>query len=83
MTVATDADIYTDKRMDLVRRYTKAIIDDRLSQPLMPDTLLFLLPDDGPAFVEQEITVGAAIVRRGEDVYFRHVRTADLPELEV
>ena len=33
MTVMTDEDVHTDKRLDLVRRYTKAIIADKLSHP--------------------------------------------------
>jgi hypothetical protein len=80
MSALTDTDVYTDKRLDLVRRYTKAIVADKLTHPPMPDTLLFLLPDDDPAFVEHEIAVGSDIARRGEDVYFRHIRTAELPE---
>ncbi len=80
MSVRTDADIYTDRRLDLVRRYTKAIIAKQFSHPPLPDTLIFLLPDDDPDFVEHELAVGTAIAQRGEDVYFRHIRTAELPE---
>ena len=81
MSIDTATDPQTDKRLELVRRYTKAIIQDKIAHGTMPsDALLFLLPDDDPAFAEREIALGAEIARRGQDVYFRHIRTADLPE---
>ena len=83
MSAKTAADPQTDKRLDLVRRYTKAIIAERIPQERTPtDALLFLLPDDDPAYAEREIALGAAMARKGEDVYLRHIRVADLPELE-
>jgi hypothetical protein len=80
MTTLTDNDIHPDKRLDLVRRYTNAIVAGTLTHPPLPDTLVFLLPDDDPEFVDHELAVGSDMARRGEDVYFRHIRTSDLPE---
>jgi hypothetical protein len=80
MSTQADADVFTDKRLNLVRRYTNASLSDALSHPPLPDSLVFLLPDDDPTFVEHELAVGTTIARRGEDVYFRHIRTAELPE---
>ena len=71
----------TDKRLELVRRFTLAGFEDTsLFEDIPWNVMLFLLPDDDPEFVDQEIIAGAAAARHGKDVYFRHVRTADLPE---
>jgi hypothetical protein len=81
MSAEIAVDPQTDKRLDLVRRYTKAIIEERIPPGKTPtDALLFLLPDDDPAYVEREIALGAEIARNGQDVYYRHIRVEDLPE---
>ena len=81
MSAEVDTDAQTDRRLDLVRRYTKAIIAERIPPGNTPtDALLFLIPDDDAAYAEREIELGAEIARKGQDVYLRHVRIADLPE---
>jgi hypothetical protein len=78
---SADTDRQVDKRLDLARRFTLAgFADPGVFDGIPRDVLLFLLPDDDPAFAEREVVAGAAAARRGEDVYFRHVRVADLPE---
>lgn len=75
-----DAAHHVDKRLDLVRRFTQAgFADTSLFEGIPKDVLLFLLPDDDPAFVAREIAAGAESAQRGQDVFFRHVRMADLP----
>jgi len=72
----------SDQRVDFNLRFLHAgIADPALFSGVPPDALLFLLPDDDPAFVAGEITAGVAALSRGQDVYFRHVRVADLPVL--
>ena len=72
----------TDRRVDLNTRYLLAgLADPTLLEAIPRGVTFFLLPDDDPAFVEQEIAFAAHAARRGEDVYVRHVRVADLPEL--
>ena len=87
MSVATkvrsrfDDKAQTDKRLELVRRFTLAGFEDTSIFESIPyDVMLFLLPDDDDEFVEHEIRIGARAAKRGENVYFKHVRTADLPE---
>jgi hypothetical protein len=76
-----DAPEQVHKRMDLARRFMLAGFEDtRHFEDIPWDVVLFHLPDYDPAFVENEIAAGAASARRGNDVYFRHVRTADLPQ---
>jgi hypothetical protein len=81
MSAETATDPQTERRLELVRRYTKAIIQERIPPGNTPtDALLFLLPDDDPGYAEREIALGAGIAREGQDVYFRHIRVSDLPE---
>jgi len=76
-----DSKDQTDKRLELVRRFTLAgFADTSLFETIPNDVTLILLPDDDDEFVEREVRIGARIAQRGDDVYFRHVRTADLPE---
>lgn len=87
MSVATkvrtryDDKLQTDKRLELVRRFTLAGFEDTSIFETIPnDVHLFLLPDDDKEFVEHELRIGARAARRGDNVYFKHIRTADLPE---
>ena len=79
--VDVDAPEMVDKRLELGRRFILAGFEDTsLFEDIPLNVTLFLLPDDDPAFVENEIAAGAASARHGHNVYFRHVRSADLPE---
>lgn len=79
-TTEADATDQVDKRLDLIRRFTLAgFADTSLFDAVPQDVLLFLLPDDDPAFVAREIAAGAESAQHGQNVYFRHVRVADLP----
>ena len=70
----------SDRRVELNIRFLEAgLIDTSLLEDIPRGVTFFLLPDDDPAFVEQEIAFAADAARRGEDVYLRHVRVADLP----
>ena len=81
LSIDPDSKEQTDKRLDLVRRFTLAgFADTTLLEALPNDTMLFLLPDDDDEYVERELRIGAHIAQRGENVYFKHIRTADLPE---
>lgn len=80
-TTDLDAPEQVHKRMDLTRRFMLAGFEDTtLFEDVPFNVLLVLLPDGDPEFVENEIAAGSALARRGHDVYFRHVRSADLPE---
>jgi hypothetical protein len=71
---------HVNKRLELIRRFTQAgFADTSLFTGIPHDVLLFLLPGDDPAFVVREITAGAESAQQGDDVFFRHVRVADLP----
>jgi hypothetical protein len=71
----------TEKRLDLVRRFTLAgFADTSLLERVPGNALMFLLPDDDETFVESELAIGLRLAERGEDVYFRHVKVTDLPD---
>lgn len=77
----TDEKDHVDKRLDLARRFTLAGFEDtRLFDDIPRDVVLFLLPDDDPEFVQNELLAGLDSARHGHDVYFRHVRPDDLPK---
>lgn len=81
-TVALDSDAQVDKRVDLNRRFLMAAFaDTTLLEDIPRGVMLFLLPDDDPEFVKREVAAAADSARRGQDVYLRHVRVAELPEL--
>jgi len=81
-TAALDADPEVDKRTDLNLRFLHAgLADTTILEGIPRGVVLFLLPDDDPEFVAQEVLAAADSARRGADVYLRHVRVADLPEL--
>ena len=66
----------TDRVFDLVDDFTQAILADPTLLAGVPHgATLVLLPDDDPEFVDRSIERGIATVRRGRDVYFRHVTT--------
>lgn len=71
-----------DRRIDLFRRFLQAGIADQSLLPRVDDdAVLFLLPDDDPTLLEQEIAAATESAKRGHNVYLHHVRVADLPEL--
>ncbi|HKG26141.1 MAG TPA: hypothetical protein VKB09_10865 [Thermomicrobiales bacterium] len=81
MRARSTADPQTDRRLDLIHRYTQAVLQKKILPGNIPtDALTFLLPDDDAAYAEREIAIGVEIAKKGQDVYFRHIRVADLPE---
>lgn len=84
--VAPTADIGTGddtgQRLDLHARFLRAgFADPSLFRGIPQEVMLVLLPDDDPEFVERETARAARAARRGQDVYLRHLRVADLPPL--
>jgi hypothetical protein len=76
-----DSGIQTEKRLELVRRFTLAGFADTTRFERIPNgAMLFLLPDDDEEFAEAELRAGTQAARRGENVYFLNVRTSELPE---
>jgi hypothetical protein len=71
----------TRRSLELSRRWTKAV----LANPALLDEIpegcdLELIPDDDPELADLNVELGLAAMRRGFNVYFRHVRLSDLPE---
>lgn len=79
--IEPDTKEHSEKRNEIHRRFLRALIADPARFADIPkDVVLCLLPDDDPSFVERELIVGADAARLGKNVYFRHVRVAELPE---
>jgi hypothetical protein len=71
----------TDKRLDLIRRLPLAgFADTTIFERVPNDAMLISLPDDDEAFVDRELRIGAKIAKKGQNVYFLHIRTSVLPE---
>lgn len=76
-----DQDTLVKKQLNLSRRFTLAIHDNPALLEEIPDGVtLVLLPDDDPAFAEANMEIGLGELRRGKNVYFRHVRLDELPD---
>jgi hypothetical protein len=64
---------------ELTIAFTRAAFADPSLLDEIPNGVhLVLLPEGDPAHVEYEIELGLAALRRGENVYFRHVATDEL-----
>jgi len=71
----------TRRSLELSRRWAKAVLADPALLDGIPDGCdLELLPDDDPELAELNVELGLAALRRGFNVYFRHVRLSDLPD---
>jgi len=80
-TTLTAVDEMTEKSFELARRWGLALIDDPALLAEIPEGAnLVLMPDDDLPFAEAKMALGIAAIRRGENVYFRHLRVGDLPE---
>jgi Family of unknown function (DUF5647) len=70
----------TRRNLELSRRWALAILADPTLLDEIPEGCdLELLPDDDPELSALNIELGLAALRRGFNVYFRHVRLSDLP----
>ncbi len=68
------------KNINLQFGFIRAIIADPSILDDIPNGVtLKLLPAEDPDLVEANIAIGLNAVRKGKDVYFRHVRVADFP----
>ncbi|MGH2533804.1 MAG: hypothetical protein ACRDJW_16045 [Thermomicrobiales bacterium] len=71
----------TARSLELARRFGLAVIQNPSLLDDIPDGVnLILVADDDLELAAMKIEIGVAAVRRGDDVYFRHVCLADLPE---
>jgi hypothetical protein len=59
--------------------YREAETDPTILERIPFGVTLVLVPDDDPELATIEIEIGQMALRQGRDVYFRHVRIADLP----
>lgn len=64
---------------DLWVAFSQAIVDDPSILEDIPDgSTVVLIPDDDPEIAEANIQRGVDAVRRGSDVYIRHVSRSKL-----
>ena len=87
-TPAPPSDAITDddraqatKDLELTRRFTLAIFADPSLGDQIPDgVVLELIPEGDPTQLQVALRRGIEAVRRGHDVYFKHIKPGDLPE---
>ncbi len=80
-TITAERAATVDRNLELSRRFTLATFADPTIADDIPDgAMVVLIPDDDPDHARANIEIGLAAVRRGENVYFRHVRMAELPD---
>jgi hypothetical protein len=74
-----------DRNLDLLNGYIQAQLDDPHLQEQVPDgAMLVLLPADDPETYEANLSLALSRVRKGDNVYIRHVSRdgAPLPAVE-
>jgi len=75
---ATRRDV--SKSSDLTRRFVfRGFGDPSLFMDIPDGVTLILIPDDDPEQAEAEIEAGIRAVKRGENVFFRHLPVAEFP----
>jgi hypothetical protein len=68
------------KSSELTRRLMlRGFEDPSLFMEIPDGATLILIPDDDPEQAAAEIEVGIQAVKRGENVYFRHLPAAEFP----
>ena len=68
-------DQFVERNLELAERLLVAGFDDPALLEAVPDgATIVLLPDDDPELAAYNLELGLASIRRGRDVYFRHVR---------
>ncbi|MEA2585805.1 MAG: hypothetical protein QOF33_3890 [Thermomicrobiales bacterium] len=67
-------DAFDRKTIGLTADFIEAAFDDAtILAGILYGSLLVLLPEDDPAFVDESIARGIEAVRQGRDVVFRHL----------
>ena len=74
-----DTDDQVDKRLELIRRFTLASFADTSLFNAVPQEVLLFLSLDDDSDVVREIAAGTESAQHGQNVYFHHVRVANLP----
>ena len=70
-----------DRNLDLVRGYIAAQIEDPDTMEQVPEGAhTILLPDDDPEWFEHNLHMVLNSLRRGNNVYARHVTKDDRPK---
>lgn len=66
---------FINQSFEMTRAFGLAVIDNPALLDEIPSgaTIVFL-PDDDAAYTEHSIELGIAAIRRGENVYFKHIR---------
>lgn len=73
-----EPDPLTQRAIGTTFDFARAIVSDPAFLDDIPDGVtLVLIPDDDAELAAAEIEQGIAAVRRGEDVYFRHLGRGD------
>jgi hypothetical protein len=70
-----------DRNIHAAFELAKQIIDDPSILDNIPDgASIVFIPRDNPAAAESNLQLGLKILQSGEDVYFRHVETLEIPD---
>lgn len=80
--VSTEDATFEQERTEVsVRFHLAAVANTALFDEIPNGCILVLLPDDDPDYVARQIATAAGAAQRGENVYLRHLRMADLPPM--
>jgi hypothetical protein len=65
-----------ERNMDLSFDFARRIFENpEILEEIPEGATLVLLPDDDPSLLQEKMELGIRALHRGENVYFRHVKS--------
>ncbi len=78
---STSSTSMIDRNIHAAFELAKQIVDDPSILDNIPDgASIVFIPRDDPEAAASNLQLGIKILQSGEDVYFRHVETMDIPD---
>jgi hypothetical protein len=80
--IETDPTIEAEvhRNLDLMHGFVQAMLDDPENMEVVPDgARIVLLPSDDRQWFDNNVAMGVNLIRKGFNVYFRHVDSSGRP----
>ncbi|MGH2561631.1 MAG: DUF5647 family protein [Thermomicrobiales bacterium] len=75
-----DETTHAERNINMGFAFTQQMLDDpSLLDAIRDGATLILIPDDNSVLAEANLSMAIGEVRKGRNVFIRHVRLADLP----
>ena len=78
---STSSTSMVDRNIHAAFELAKQIVEDPSILDNIPDgASIVFIPRDNPGAAESNLQLGLKILQSGEDVYFRHVESLEIPD---